>query len=204
MGSLFGLTGPIPTAQQPLMPAYPQTMQQMSSGNPTAKSKPPIYKPLDSMADILYDAEAEQMIEDDPNLSSDELAMRIWIAYGGREDGNVIPGRIGERIEQDMYNVQEAEKERKITEHSRWKRLPKGKYIIDLFKLDELAKVIKGLIYGHIKETKQQAPAGGMGGGMSMPIASGLSKWVKLSYIADCIRPSLGEEFDKSLTKTAR
>lgn len=182
-----GPPGAIPTAPMGWPPGPPGTMP-MS----TEPQRTEIYEPLNSINDVLYDANITDDVEGMVDKDASELALKIWKDYGGDELGDVEKFKIGERIKKKFINPEEGDKEREDTEDSKWRRLPKDKYITDIFPLDELVKVIGGLILGTVKNMAKQQGAGGAAppGGMP-PIAQILNKWIKISYNLDKINPYL-------------
>lgn len=123
-----------------------------------------IQGPLDSLAKILYDDDITDLISNAAGKDANELALQIWQDYGGNEKGSVDNGKTGTRSgEEDGEgpDTPDADKLRHATKDEKWKRLPQGKTIADITSLDELSKIMSGLILGATKNSAQQSAAGG-------------------------------------------
>lgn len=83
-----GLSGGMPPLSPPMgggtnpltnpLGGTPPTANEMS-GDPTKQEKPHIYQPLSSMGAVLYDADIENLIGDNADKDSDDLALEIWL-----------------------------------------------------------------------------------------------------------------------------
>jgi hypothetical protein len=112
-----------------------------------------------------------KFIQNNLTVDSKDLAEKIWTDYGGDENGEVIPQNTGKRTEESAKNSPEdAGKERKATEDSKWERLEDGTTIGDIVSYEDLGKITEGLIYGVIQKANAAgaAPPGGAppGGGL--------------------------------------
>lgn len=161
----------------PGMGAPPPTMPMAAPGAPPRKE---ISGPLNSIAKVLYDADFNSMVENDVNLDPNEVALQIWQEYGGDDKGlKIDPKKQGCRPESDSdLSDEEAEKAYKMTEGSKWERLPEGKTILDLVKnFSTLVDIIRGTITGktvnlsmqNAKAIQNGAPLGGAPPGAGGP-----------------------------------
>lgn len=139
LGGALGLSsspfsgGGGPSAPSPSMPTPPA---------------PPIYKPLESPADVFQDYNIIEHING--GKPAPEIAKEIWEQYGGDAEGLGIIGlHKGERKETDNPPAQNIiDEEMKRTEHSKWKRLKNGMTILDIFGSQDN---ISYLVYNYIK-----------------------------------------------------
>jgi hypothetical protein len=189
------------------MPAMPATGPMGApSVSPMASSppeRPEIDAALDSLGKILYDVDVTEQIENNSATSADDLAMKIWIQYGGRKDGQVEEGKVGQRGE-DAIPPQEAEKERKATNHSKWMRLPLGQTIADVTSLEEITKVMTPLMLEVTKSAKagEAGAAGGAGGGMPPGLASIKANMIRIANQLDKVGLSrYADTIDKFASK---
>lgn len=156
-------------------------------GGPPPPERPPIPGPLDSVGKLLYDFDIEKEIATNPNRSEEDLATKVWVEYGGSEDGGVIEGNIGQRDESDSRkDPQQASEENEKTQSSKWLRLPRGKHVSDVTSLEELTGMMKDLMYGTIKKFKAPAaPPGGGPPGMPGMASRGGSIMIRTSELAE-------------------
>lgn len=177
-------SAPAGAVPPPILPpvgvAGPQPNQPMSSES----ERPQITTALDTLGKILYDADVTEIIENDPGSGMEDIAAKLWEQYGGDERGGAVEDRIGNRSDEPMEPDQ-AEKEREITDNSRWERLPKGKHITDITSIDEINKVMNGLAMGTIKNVSNQQNGAAASGGAPAPMASKIRNTVKLANILD-------------------
>jgi len=130
-----------------------------------------IIGPIRSLAQIFYDMDVAKFIQNNLHVDNDKLTKKIWTEYGGKENGKANFANIGKRTDKNNdLSPEDAAKERKSTEESKWERFEKGKTIADVISYDDLGKVVEGLIYGVIQKSSAaaMAPPGGapMGGGI--------------------------------------
>jgi hypothetical protein len=134
-----------------------------------------IAAPLDSIGKILYDADVNNMIENNPDMDAKEIARKVWLEYGGDETGTHAV-KVGARSkEAENLAPDQAKKDYDATEDRKWERLPEGKKITDFVKnLGELTQMMEGTVVGYVKnQAKQNAgpppqqgeEEGGPGGG---------------------------------------
>lgn len=137
--------------------------------------KPPIKYPLDKINYILQDADIDQEIMGLNPI--DEVVTKIWLMYGGDQNGGVDPNKKGER--QPFKEVDDSEI--KATQSERWKRLPLGETLLSLgISMEEFNKAI---VAGSLSFTKSKSQAGQQGGGAMANIK--LQNMVKLARILD-------------------
>lgn len=140
-----------------------------------AGPKPPIKYPLDKISYILQDADIDQEIMGLNPI--DEVVSKIWMMYGGNENGGVDPNKKGER--QPFKEVDDAEIQ--ATQNERWKRLPLGETLLSLgISMDEFNKAI---VATSSSFSKSKSQAGQQGGGALANIK--LQNMVKLARILD-------------------
>jgi len=130
-----------------------------------------IIGPITSIAQIFYDMDIAKFIQNNLQINSDKLAKKIWLDYGGKENGQINQSNVGKRTDSNNeLSPEKAAEERKNTDKSKWERLEKNKNIGDIISYDDLGKVVEGLIYGVVQKSNaaSMAPPGGapMGGGL--------------------------------------
>jgi hypothetical protein len=189
-GDAAGATAPAPMPDMGAAPAAPTApdpslggMPDLSSmlGGPPAPSAPmaapamgdrqEIIGPIESPTQIFYDMDVANFIENNLQFDADSLTKKIWLGYGGTEEGKKDNSKLGERTDDFAdHSPEEAQAEREATEDSKWKRLKKGTSIEDIISFSDLGKMVSGLIYGVTQKIFAQgaAPVGGAGGGMAM------------------------------------
>jgi hypothetical protein len=138
---------------------------------PAGTDRQEIIGPIKTITQIFYDMDVAKFIQNNLASDSKDLAELIWIDYGGKENGDVDPAHVGTRVEDDAKKTpEEAGKDRKSTEDSKWQRLEKGKTIGDIISYEDLGKMTEGLIYGVMQKANVAgaAPPGGAppGGGL--------------------------------------
>jgi hypothetical protein len=137
---------------------------------PTMGDRQEIIGPIESPTQIFYDMDVANFIENNLQFDADALAKKIWLEYGGTEDGKKDSSKLGKRSDEFSDNTPEqAQAEREATEDTKWERLIKGTSIEDIISFSDLGKMVSGLIYGVTQKIFAQgaAPAAG-GGGMAM------------------------------------
>lgn len=130
-----------------------------------------IIGPIKSLAQIFYDMDVAKFIQNNLHIDHDKLAKKIWEDYGGKPNGDSNDANVGKRTEKNAeLSPDDAAKERKSTEQSKWERFEKNKNISDIISYDDLGKVVEGLVYGVVQKASAAAaaPPGGalMGGGI--------------------------------------
>jgi hypothetical protein len=172
-----GMGAPMP----PLPPMPPPPGMAPPPGGATSNTnQKAIREPLTNLGLILADAEIEKMLMEEMQFDEREIANKIWIMYGGDEDGGVVEGHVGKRKDDQEINDEEITD----TKKKRWERLPFGQSLIDLeIELDDMANAVKYLSFGFSKNKSKEQGAGGPGG---MPMASlKLENMVKLARNLD-------------------
>ena len=160
----------------PPTPTFPGTDPMAGAIGTPAPSPAPsgdrqeIIGPIESLAQIFYDFDVTKFIQNNLHINSKDLASKIWEEYGGGEDGQPDNDKTGQRSENNLkLTPEDAKKERDNTKDTKWERFAEGKNIGDVISLDDLGKVVEGLIYGIVQKTNTTAntPPGGapMGGG---------------------------------------
>ena len=175
----MGAAPAAPTAPDPSLGGMPDLSSML--GGPPAPSAPmaapamgdrqEIIGPIESPTQIFYDMDVANFIENNLQFDADSLTKKIWLDYGGTEEGKKDNSKLGERTDDFAdHSPEEAQAEREATEESKWKRLKKGTSIEDIISFSDLGKMVNGLIYGVTQKIFAQgaAPAGGAGGGMAM------------------------------------
>ena len=169
LGALLG-GPPMPAAGAP----QPQQEQQSLIGGP-----------IDNMAKLVSDADVETMIKTESNLSEEEIALKVWEKYGGEPDGKVNPMKVGNRSEQDENrSFEQIDKEKKFQDENEeaFKRLPKGKTLLDMdITLEDLTQSIKSMPFSIVQKVKGQAGGQQPGGMPGMGMASSKFQLVKLA-----------------------
>ena len=159
------------------MPAAPMAMP----GAP-AQAQKQIKIPLSNLGLILADAGIEIKLMEQLEDNEQDIANKIWVQYGGTEDGDIEEGRVGKR----KPNVEVDDTEIKATDKSRWERLPEGQNLQDLeITLEDFANAVKFLSYGFAKNKSKEQGAGAAGGGMPGMASRKLENMVKLAHNFD-------------------
>jgi hypothetical protein len=163
---------------------------------PPSGDRQEIIGPINSVAQIFYDMDVAKYIQNNLQVDSKKLSRKIWLDYGGKENGQADKSKIGDRTDTDLeLSPEDAKKERDLTEKTKWKRLEKGKTIEDIISYDDLGKVVEGLIFGVIQKASASAaaPPGAapMGGGL---LASNKARII--------IAKALEKEYEFFLTDT--
>ena len=163
------------------MPAMPMAMP----GAPAApaSNQKQIKIPLSNLGLILADAGVELKIMEQFEDDEQDIANKIWIQYGGEEDGNVDENKRGKRNDTEEASDEEI----KATNKTRWERLPNGENLEDLeITLDDFVNAVKFLSYGFAKNKgKEQGAA--PGGGMPGMASRKLDNMVKLAHNLDLL-----------------
>jgi len=180
---------PMPMTGQPQLPSM-ESLDSREFGMPGMNPQPvsTVIRPLMGIGEILSDFGIEEYIVTHPDESPEEIAKKIWFAYGGDVDGiHAVPGRSGKREEKEV-SYEEAIEELKRTENKRWERLPKkkslpytkslsdkddeeeGVTIADITNLEELKSIVKSCIFGVLLKNKTSGQGGPGGGGGLPPI----------------------------------
>ncbi len=155
LGSM-GLPSPPPAPSAPM-------------ASPTGGERQEILSPIESISQIFYDMDVVNFVENNLHINANELTRKIWLDYGGKENGKSDQTKVGQRTEEATdIEPDQAKKERDETEDSKWERLKSGKTIEDIISYADLGKMVEGIIFGVVQKvfTAGQAPAGGAGGGM--------------------------------------
>lgn len=192
-----GMMPPPPPGMPPPPPGMPPAPD-ASGGSPAGARPQEISGPLDSLSKIIYDAGAEDKVDNEPFASEgqggdfvDELVEsisdEIWQQYGGTIDKKHLrhvatPGQTGQRTDDISEDPEQQFKDREATENQRYLRLPAGKSITDITTFEELSQVVRGLIQGKLKPAP---PAGAPPAGMPPPMASSLKQMLRVALILD-------------------
>lgn len=182
MGDMGMDVPPAPLGMPPMAPpplGAPPTMPTAAPGAPTDPNREEIGSPLDTLGKVLYDVDAPTLIMQMTGTSPEDVALHIWTLYGGDEKGGVDKTKMGARTMRSDVDPDVEKKEQKATEDSRWKRLPKGKFISDITTLDELVSTISGLVMNTVKNESKKGQ--GPGGMPPMPMASMIKSLVRLA-----------------------
>lgn len=174
---------PTPTGGLPTMPmAGAQTNS--TANDPGVRKE--LTVPLSSIGQILYDADATEIVENNISSSPQEISTKIWMMYGGDEMGGADSNKVGERSEEPLEG-ETIEIERKNTQDARWKRLPKGKTIADVIGKDDLEQMMTSFIMSTIKKTATESAgaAAPPGGGMPPMMAKSNLDTIRLAQILD-------------------
>jgi hypothetical protein len=180
--------GDMPMGAPPMgMPPMgaPPVMPTAAPGAPVDPEREEIGSPLDTLGKILYDVDAPTLIMQMTGSSPEDVATSVWEMYGGEKTGGVDKSKIGARIPKTDVEPEEEKKEQKATENSRWRRLPQGKHIGNITRLDELVSTMKGLVMNTIKNESKKGQGGPGGGAPPMPMASAKQKWVRMAEKLD-------------------
>jgi hypothetical protein len=160
------------------MPAAPMAMP----AAPPASSQKQIKIPLSNLGLILADAGIELKIMEQLEDGGQDIANKIWIQYGGEEDGNVDEEKRGKRNDTEEATDEEI----KNTDKTRWERLPVGQNLLDLeITLDDFANAVKFLSFGFAKNKSKEQAGGAAGGGMPGMASRKLDIMVKLAQNLD-------------------
>jgi hypothetical protein len=170
----------MPDLGMPPMPDMGMGMGMPSPSMPTAPASAPgggerqeIIGPITSPTQIFYDMDIANYIENNIQLSVDDLTRKIWLDYGGKEDGKRDNRKLGKRTDDNLKSSpEEAQEERDNTEDSKWERLESGDSIEDIISYSDLGKMVSGLMYGVTMKITTQSAAPQGGGGMGMPMAA--------------------------------
>lgn len=198
MGAPPGPMGGPPMAPPPL--GAPPAMPTAAPGAPVDPSREEIGSPLDTLGKVLYDVDAPTLVMQMTGSHPDDIALHIWTLYGGDEKGGVDKAKVGARTMRTDVDPDVEEKEQKATEDSRWRRLPKGKFINDITTLDELVSTLKGLVVNTVKNEAKKGQ--GPGGAPLMPMASVVTSLVRLAQQWD--EAGLHSEADRMDEKISR
>jgi len=163
------------------MPASPMAMPGPPPAPASAQKQ--IKVPLANLGLILADTEIEKKLLEQLEDDEQGIANKVWIQYGGEEDGGVSQSKRGKR-----KDFEEAtEDEIKATDKTRWERLPEGQNLLDLeISLDDFANAIKFLSFGFAKN-KGKEQGGAAGGGMPGMASRKLDNMVKLAHNLDLL-----------------
>lgn len=157
----MGGMGTAPPGMDP-MGGMPPPMGAAPMGMPPAPAPtgpPPIAGPIDSIGEIVYDANLDKYIAEHTDEDENELALSIWLGYGGNEDGTCDPKKVGRRDESDADRPPEAvQQEIKDTDDRKWERLEEGKTIADITSLDEVVAIMKTMVFGTVKRYSTPPP----------------------------------------------
>jgi hypothetical protein len=160
------------------MPAAPMAMP----AAPPASSQKQIKIPLSNLGLILADAGIELKIMEQLEDGGQDIANKIWLQYGGEEDGNVDEEKRGKRNDTEEATDEEI----KNTDKTRWERLPVGQNLLDLeITLDDFANAVKFLSFGFAKNKSKEQAGGAAGGGMPGMASRKLDNMVKLAQNLD-------------------
>lgn len=136
---------------------------------PVGGERQEIIGPVESVSQIFYDMDIVNFVENNLHINAPELTRKIWLDYGGKENGRADQTRRGKRADDSVNNDPSAAKaEIDQTEDSKWERLKSGKTIEDVISYSDLGKMVEGVIFGVVQKAfaAGAAPAGGAGGGM--------------------------------------
>ena len=162
------------------MPAAPMAMP----AAPPASSQKQIKIPLSNLGLILADAGIELKIMEQLEDGGQDIANKIWLQYGGEEDGNVDKEKRGKRKDTEEATDEEI----KNTDKTRWERLPLGKNLEDIeITLDDFANAVKFLSFGFAKNKSKEQAGGAAGGGMPGMASRKLDNMVKLAQNLDLL-----------------
>jgi hypothetical protein len=155
LGSM-GLPAPAPAPSAPM-------------ASPAGGERQEILSPIESVSQIFYDMDVVNFVENNLHINANELTRKIWLDYGGKENGKSDQTKVGQRTE-DVADIEpdQAKKEREQTEDSKWERLKSGKTIEDIISYADLGKMVEGIIFGVVQKAfaAGQTPPAGAGGGM--------------------------------------
>ena len=148
----------IKVSQMPAMPPM-DPMGGMGMAPPVAPMAMPgqqakiIKIPLANLGLILADAEIDKQLMESMEDNELELANKVWLDYGGTENGGVDKEKRGERKDGEEASDDEI----KNTNKTKWKRLPEGQNLLDLeITLDDFANAIKFLSFGIAKSKSKE------------------------------------------------
>lgn len=136
---------------------------------PAGGERQEIIGPIESVSQIFYDLDIVNFVENNLHINPSELTRKIWLDYGGKENGKADQTKKGKRTEDSVNNdPDKAKAEIDQTEDSKWERLKSGKTIEDVISYSDLGKMIEGVIFGVVQKAfaAGQAPAGATAGGM--------------------------------------
>ena len=142
---------------------------------PAGGERQEIIGPIESVSQIFYDMDIVNFVENNLHINPSELTRKIWLDYGGKENGKADQTRVGKRTDDSVNNdPDKAKAEIDQTEDSKWERLKSGKNIEDIISYSDLGKMVEGVIFGVVQKAfaAGQAPAGGAAGGGMPSFAS--------------------------------
>lgn len=136
-----------------------------------------IHSPLDGLGKILADLDLKTFLENNFGSDPADLAKKIWVMYGGNEDG-LGEGKKGKRKEKpESEDPTQQEKiqddEYNETRESRWERLPEGVSIDEITTPEAIEKTLISSWFNLAKTYAKPAAA------------SALNKWNKTAEMAD-------------------
>jgi hypothetical protein len=150
------------------MPQMPQDQQ---------NERKLITEPIDTISKLVYDADVEKIIKEEPTLTTDEIAIKVWMQYGGTDTGKINQFKVGKRTDLDAEKSQDEIKkiyDIQNEQGKQYERLPKGKTFDDLnITLEDLTKAVKSMPFSIIQKVKgknspqSQGPGGGLFGASS-------------------------------------
>ena len=164
------------------MPAMPMAMP----GPPPApnSAQKQITVPLSNLGLILADSEIEKRLLEELEDNEQGIANKVWIQYGGTEDGGVDEEKRGKRKDSEQATPEEM----KATDKTRWERLPEGQNLNDLeISLDDMANAIKFLSFGFAKNKGKEQGGAPAPGGMPGMASRKLDNMVKLAQNLDLL-----------------
>jgi len=164
------------------MPAAPMAMPGPPPAPPSGQKQ--IKVPLANLGLILADSEIEKRLLEELEDNEQGIANKVWIQYGGTEDGGVDEEKRGKRKD----SAEATEEEIKATDKTRWERLPEGQNLNDLeISLDDMANAVKFLSFGFAKNKGKEQGGGAPGGGMPGMASRKLENMVKLAHNLDLL-----------------
>lgn len=200
--------GAAPMGGPPMPPGIgpgpaPQGTQNMAMTNEET-GRVELSTPLSSQDKLLYDA--EDLIDEAGGSRPEDVAMKVWQAYGGTNQGDVDPSKTGKRRPADPSDPLSVEQKKEMydsTKDKRWERLPIGKNIGDVVDYGTLYKLIQGMIASEArtqaKQSNQGAQGGPGGGGGAPPLgASHALRWLRMARTLEAEgEPYAADECDR-------
>jgi hypothetical protein len=172
MDPMAGMGMPTAPAAMPGPPPEPASGQKQ------------ITVPLSNLGLILADSEIEKRLLEQLEDNEQGIANKVWIQYGGTEDGGVAEEKRGKRKDTEEATPEEM----KATDKTRWQRLPEGQNLNDLeISLDDMANAVKFLSFGFAKNKGKEQGGGAPGGGMPGMASRKLDNMVKLAQNLDLL-----------------
>ena len=163
------------------MPAMPMAMP-APAAPPSGQKQ--ITVPLANLGLILADSEIEKRLLEELEDNEQKIANKVWLQYGGSEDGGVDEEKRGKRKDSEEATPEEM----KATDKTRWERLPEGQNLNDLeISLDDMANAVKFLSFGFAKNKGKEQGGGAAGGGMPGMASRKLDNMVKLAQNLDLL-----------------